>query len=79
MDYSTNGAVPIVCPYNKKKKKKKKKRKEKKFEPFLRTYSNLKVKTVKTNTFQRSYRVSNLGVGRILLHNTKSIKGTKYT
>ena len=21
MDYSTNGAVPIVCPYNKKKKK----------------------------------------------------------
>ena len=43
MDYSTNGATPIVCPYNKKKKKKK----EKKFYPFLRTYSNLKMKTVK--------------------------------
>ena len=31
----------------KKKKKKKKKKKEKKFYPFLRTYSNLKMKTVK--------------------------------
>ena len=62
MDYSTNGAVPIVCPYNKKKKKKKKKkRKEKKFEPFLRTYSNLKVKTVKTNTFQKVIGCLTLG------------------